>query len=323
MARTNYDSKKVIALLEQAMGGRSARAYSEATGINPAIISRIKNGDYRPGKKILVQIAQENPESVSLDDLMEAAGYSEKDINEAKAKALANFLGTFAGTSTAVMGTNIVLKALTAAGAIGLAPVLSPMVAPAVTAGVMMHRYLKTANQLKDYESELIDEREKEKAEQLKSNQKRFKTIAMGIIYQSLISKSVFGKTIKTNDTDGNDLLLRESLLIDSLEGVNKRLDLYFAHFEESVLDEIPLSKEDFAVALLSKFAFDEPDENKQIDIITDNKEYYAALAQFAHKTSIKANIVSMLIDLETTEISKEEVITTYKDQDEDIIYFT
>ena len=164
MARTNYDSKRVIELLEQAMGGRSARAYSEATGINPAIISRIKNCDYRPGKKILVQIAQENPNAVSLEDLMEAAGYSEEEIKEVNAKELANILGTFVGTSTAVAGTKIVIKALAAAGsagAIGLVPMLSPFVAPAVAASVVMHRYRKTANQIKSYESAAIDEREK------------------------------------------------------------------------------------------------------------------------------------------------------------------
>ena len=325
MARTNYDSKRVIELLEQAMEGRSARAYSEATDINPAIISRIKNGDYRPGKKILVQIAQENPDAVSLDELMIAAGYSEKDINETKAKALANIFGTFVGTSTAVVGTNFVIKALAAAGSagvIGLAPVLSPLVAPAVATSVIMHRYRKTTNIIKDYESTSIDEREKRKVEQLKANQKRFKTIAMGMIYQSLISKKVFGRTIEANNVDGDDLFLRESLLIDNIKGDDKRLDLYFVHFEESVFGEIPLSEDDMAVALLSKFAFDEPVENKQIDIITDSKEYYESLEQFANKISIKANIVALLIDVEKTEIAKESVITTYKDQESGNISF-
>ena len=323
MARTNYDSERVIELLEQAMGGRSARAYSEATGINPAIISRIRNGDYRPGKKILSQIAQENPSAVSLDDLMEAAGYSEKDINETKVIALGRLIGTLAGTGTSLAGLNAITAAATAAGAAGVAGAfnLVPIAGPMVTAGILMHTIRKSASLANVYKSASIDEREKKKIEQLKANRKRFKTMVMGLLYQSLLSGKVVNKVIETNSADEDGLFLRESLIVDDLSGNGRRLDLYFADYEDGILEEFPLSEDDLAVAMLSTFAFEAPDEKKQVDIFTNSKEYYVSLTQFAHKTSIKANIVSVLVDVEKAEIEKEEVISTYKDQ-EDVIYF-
>ena len=255
---------------------------------------------------------------------MEAAGYSEKDIAETKNRALANLIGTLAGTGTTLAGLNAVSAAATAAaGAAGVAGAfsLAPIAGSMVTAGILMQTIRKSTNILNEYKTASIGEKEKKKAEELKANRKRFKTMVMGILYQALISKMVVSKTIETNPDDENDLFLKESLLIgDSQNG--RRLDLYFAHFDKEILDEMPLSEDDLAVAVLSSFVFEEPDESKQIDIITNNKAYFASLTQFAHKNSIKANVVSILIDVERAEIINEEVVSTYRDKDDDLIYF-
>jgi len=323
MARTNYDNEKVKELLEKAMSGRSARAYSEATGINPAIISRIKNDDYRPGKSILSKIARENPDAVSLEDLMDAAGYSESDIDKTKAKAIANAIGTFVGGGAVAGGLLFnALTVATSAGTVGgLASAVMPVAAPAVVASAVI-QILKNTNRTSDENSSLINEEERKKIEQLKTSQKRFKIMAMGIIYQSLMSKNIISKTIEANNTDGEDLFIKDSLLIAGDKGDEKRLDLFFAHYDDGVLGRLHVSKEDLVVAVLSTFAFDEPDKNKQIDIITDNKEYYETLAQFAHRTSIKANIVAVLLDTENTEIIKEDVVSTYGDTETGLIHF-
>lgn len=321
MARTNYDNEKVKKLLDKAMDGRSAKEYSEATEINPAIISRIRSGDYRPGKKILGQIAKENPKAVSIDELMEAAGYSEKDISETKERALAKLVGTLAGTGTTIAGINAITAAATAAGATGAFSFV-PIAGPIVTAGMMMYRLRKSASLINEYKNASIDEHEKKKVEQLKANRKRFKTMVMGIMYQSLISRNLVSKTIDEKNVNEENLFLKESLFVDDQKGNSRRLELHFAHYEEGILDELPLSEDDLAIAVLSILAFDEPDESKQIDIITNNKKYFASLTEFANKTSIKANIVTMLVDIDNAEIVNEAVISTYGDRDEHVIYF-
>jgi len=96
--RSRMPNKASLCTLINKAQGKSLRDYARRAGVNPGLLARIKNGTYSPGPTTIERLfrAADPASNVSLEEFMEAAGYSKHSIDYDGIKTAMNILGAAA-----------------------------------------------------------------------------------------------------------------------------------------------------------------------------------------------------------------------------------
>ena len=80
----DYDSQKVIELLELAKGNRTAEEYARQAGISPSSFSKVLSGYYRATERFIRLLTSDTAKprgGVTYELLIKAAGLEEKNVD--------------------------------------------------------------------------------------------------------------------------------------------------------------------------------------------------------------------------------------------------
>jgi len=88
--------KSVAELIREIQGDRSQQEYAKAAGVSPPALSRMLKGDYKPSPATIKKLTsrEANPQGwIRTEDLMVAAGYSDKSTEDLIEEVLGDKLG--------------------------------------------------------------------------------------------------------------------------------------------------------------------------------------------------------------------------------------
>lgn len=151
---------------------------------------------------------------------------------------------------------------------------------------------------------------------QYEKKQKRFKAIASGVICKAIISKGysfVPGELKNLNNRGGRP----DEYLVFSENFINNWWFIYWAK-DNKLDDSIIISAMDRASVLFSRMVTVASDKKRKVSIVVDDDELYDAVLKLANNNSYRGYATVILIDTDSIEIKKEDIVATY-DEDEDI----
>ena len=152
---------------------------------------------------------------------------------------------------------------------------------------------------------------------QYEKKQKRFKAIASGVICKAIISKGysfVPGELKNLNNRGGRP----DEYLVFSENFINNWWFIYWAK-DNKLDDSIIISAMDRASVLFSRMVTVASDKKRKVSIVVDDDELYDAVLKLANNNSYRGYATVILIDTDSIEIKKEDIVATYDDEDEDI----
>lgn len=274
--------KKLSELVKAARGDRTKRKYAEDSGVNVAIISRIENGDYSPGKNVLERLtsAKAKPQGgITYKDLLEAAN----DNKQYKK-------GVVAGMAAFPMGA-----------------ILNPFMIPAIVGGGVIKALdssLETNGKNKKNEKEFLNE-----IKDFATGMERYKATATGAIIAKLAEQGIWCRVGKQNDTD---FLLNYTDLV--LMFSENEIDTWILSC--FTLNEENRNRKDFiksfAARFIDKLVHTESNPRKKASFIVDDEELYKFLLELKDKNSYRGNLSIIQFDAKNVKIIKEEYISYY-----------
>lgn len=150
---------------------------------------------------------------------------------------------------------------------------------------------------------------------QYEKYQKRFSTIAMGILYKASAEKGILCQHGKVKDIDNLGGRPDDCIVVSGHNIENWWL-VFWA--KDKKLDEnIIVSPKDRAGVMVSRFTASNADPHRMASIVVDNLELYEAVLKFKGHNCYRGNMSVILIDTEAIAIVKEEVIATYYEGEE------
>lgn len=270
--------KKLPELVKIARGDRTKRKYAEDSGVNVAIISRIENGDYSPGKNVLERLTSSKAKpqgGITYKDLLEAAN----DNKQYKK-------GIVAGMATGI---------------------LNPFMIPAIVGGGVIKAIdssLETNGKNKKNEKEFLNE-----MKDFATGMERYKATATGAIIAKLAEEGIWCRVGKQDDTD---FLLNYTDLV--LMFKENEIDTWILSC--FTLNDENKNRKDFiksfATRFIDKLVHTEPNPRKKASFVVDDEELYEYLLELKDKNSYRGNLSIIQFDAKNVKIIKEEYISYY-----------
>lgn len=150
---------------------------------------------------------------------------------------------------------------------------------------------------------------------QYSRKQKKFQTLAMGLILERLADINVMftrGDFSKLNEIDSRP---DQFLMLDS-----SRVKSWWFSFwtrDEKLDEEIIVFPSDRAAVLIGRYATISEDPYRKVSIVVDDEELYQELIKFKNHNSFNGNMSIMLIDTNKVVIVKEQYIAIHKESKE------
>lgn len=275
-------------LLNAAKGDRTMKKYAEDAGVNPATVYRTINGDYKPGLKVLGNLANHaDPSSgVTLEKLFVASKGNEtvKEIASVGSKAATMALGTMAGLF------------------VGLPMVAVPGMFGAVE-GLKLIAGASSSKKEKAYDITT------ERIHALQKKNQQFSAIASGIVYSQLAQKGI---RFRPGNKERLDYRLNEE---DSVIFVEEE------EIEEWVFSIVCMSDEDkdlngfikkTAPNTFMRFFFLPENKKRKISIVVNDEELYKVFTGFKENNCYRGDVSVILVDEKQVRVVKEEYIAYY-----------
>ncbi len=282
-------------LLNAAKGDRTMKKYAEDAGVNPATVYRTINGDYKPGLKVLGNLANHaDPNSgVTLEKLFVASKGNEtvKEITSAGSKVATMALGTMAGLF------------------VGLPMVAVPGMFGAVEGLKLIAGASSSKKNADSTKKEKAYDITTERIHALQKKNQQFSAIASGIVYSQLAQKGI---RFRPGNKESLDYRLNEedSVIFVEEEGI-----------EEWVFSIVCMSDEDkelngfikkTAPNTFMRFFFLPENKKRKISIVVNDEELYKVFAGFKGSNCYRGNVSVILVDEKQVRIVKEEYIAYY-----------
>ena len=287
-------------LVKMAKGDdRSLREYAKDADIDPAIISRIINGNYIP-KKPDIFLKLTSPKAaprggVNYEQLIKAADAT-KSYQEGIAIGLA-------ATETL----------LTAIGGLPLA-VLSGGIAALASAGTAKKRSKKKESS--DREDISLDELtlNKDKMLAFDKKQKDFRKAARAIIITALAAKGISCKIEDVTTLDYKRGRPDEYLSLTDQAVSEWWLSFWY---KDTDLDErIIVFPEDRAQLLMSRYIFAPADPMRKASIVVDDPVLFNKMLNYKGQTSYRGEMSIVLVDTSKFQVVKEEYVAHFDEAD-------
>lgn len=283
------EKNNLIDLVKKARGNRTLREYAKDADVNVSIISRIENGEYKPGRKVMQKLTSYNAKpqgGVTYQELLVAAN---KDEQYKK--------GVTAGMAA------VGLMPMTLAGVPGITAALAALVTGSTMAKAEM--LLKESN-IKESTSET---EAGVRYSQLNKDIQRFAATAIGIIYGKMAELGIrFRPMIK----DEVDTVLYDTDVILAIESndISSWLMKFVTFSQEDVeLDRIVMQS---VTNMFEKLILERPDSSKKISIVVSNNELFNYLLEYKNKNSYRGNLSILQVDINMVKIIREEYISYY-----------
>ena len=91
---------------------------------------------------------------------------------------------------------------------------------------------------------------------------------------------------------------------------------LCFWSKDKEIEDHQTVSPTDLANILICRFTGIPSDPTRKVSIVVDDEELFNAICYFKNNNSYRGNLSVILIDIDDSKISKEEIISTYGGED-------
>lgn len=142
--------------------------------------------------------------------------------------------------------------------------------------------------------------------------QKKFKSVATGIILTTLAIKNVQCQLENIEDFD-NYVNKPELVLLLNTEQVQTWWFIFWSK-DYYINDHQIIKPKEFANVLISRFTGIPSNPSRMVSIVVDDEELFNTICDFKNNNSYRGNLSVILIDLDESRVSKEEIISTYND---------
>ena len=286
-----------------ARGNRSVREYARESGVDASIISRIENGSYTPGVKIIKRLTspEANPQGkITYEGLIEAADGDAKYKKGVKS-GLAAAVSGLSGLATA----NLLPLAVT--GLPGLTAALS-MLAVGNVASIAMDLSQKNSQNLVKEEKENL-ENDISKYKNWNQEIQRFTATATGIILGKLAEKRL---AFRFTTKDDSEMPLYETDIRLTLE--EEQLDSWVFCFVGTSLQDnsLDIFAKQATTRMFERFFFWPSNPRRKVSIVVNDTELFNHLMKYQGKNSYKGNMSVILIDVNRVIVEKEEYLSFY-----------
>lgn len=288
---SNGDKEKLAKLVLKAKGDRSLRQYAMDANMSPSIISRIINGSYQPGIKVLQRLVSEEAKpcgGVTLEQLAIASGFASeiatatttiaKDVLNASRELIIGPIGILSGLAT-YAGTKIIQKRAS------------------------------TVDPAEENEDVLF---------QCAKRQKKFKSSAWGIIRDTMSEKGIKWMPGRA-EADGYAVKPDDFVFLDD-EPIHDWWFVFWAKDSRMDSTEV-ISNEDWISVLIGRFISLPADSSRKLTLVLDSKEHYEAACLLKERNSYKGNLSVMLIDTENVRIVDEEELAYFNSNDKRTVH--
>ncbi|WP_035796531.1 helix-turn-helix domain-containing protein [Butyrivibrio sp. MB2005] len=299
----------------KARGDRSIRQYAKDSGVNVAIISRIENADYIPSSKTIAKLTSK-----------EAA--PQNGVTRETLEKLASM--------AKVMSYGESIVSMTA----GMINSVSGAISDSVSTAVIDHQYTKergayfTDEELKilkkgykfaralmecDYADEMPNPLgcTEEKYTKHVEKEKRFSTIALGLIYGALASQGiVFKPGDEERAFDGpkpkSYITLVDACITD-----------WWFHFEikdDSFYKSTEMPTWARAHQYLSRYICSKADPLRKISVVVNDIKTYEEFVKFKGNNSFRGNFSIILVDDKELRLVEETNIAFYSEPENQVV---
>ena len=267
---------------------RSLREYARDSGVDPAILSKIINGNYIPRKPGIYEAltnAQASPRGgVTCEQLIAAAGASEDYQNGMSAGMSVAMLTTLAEIPSSAMMKVLRARGI-AAGGPGRSEGLSSAMKP----------------------------EEIRRIQRVQSERQRFAAIANGIILGSLGKKGFTLQLVHTDDVEVDSIHFDTFVRLMNHE-VSEYL-IRYAFISDEEAGSLPLA-ENTVRKLVEELVFLKPLKSRIVSVVTNHPDAYENLCACKDRLSYNGELSILLFDLEKAMILKEEYLSHYIAED-------
>lgn len=284
------EQNNLISLIKKARGNRTLREYAKDSDVNVSIISRIENGEYKPGRKVLQKLTsfEAKPQGgVTYQELLEVANNDEQYKK-----------GLTAGMS--VVG----ITPMALAGIPGITAALA-----ALAGGFTMTKAQELLQE-KEIKKSISDNDEVARYSQLNQEIHRFAATAIGIMYGKMAEQGIKFRPIAKDEAD---LLLYDTDVLLSIEEneISSWL-VKFATFsrEDRELDRLVMQS---VTNMFEKLLFEKPDLSRKVSIVVGNDVLFEYLTQYKERNSYRGNLSVIQVDVDLVEIVREEYISYFE----------
>lgn len=274
------ENKTVSELITIARGDRTKKQYAEDSGVNIAIISRIENANYTPGKKVLEKLtsAAAKPQGgVTYQDLIEATN-KDKQFKKGLVTGMA---------ALPIMGI--------------------PVIGPAAVAGVGIKAVTsasKANKKSKKDEKKFFNE-----MKDFATGMERYRATATGIIIAKLAENGTWCRPGKQEDTDFPLNYTDQVLLIENNEINNWILSCFTINEENKSRKDFI---KNFSARFVDKLVHTKPDPRKKASFVVDDESLYNHLLELKDNISYRGNLSIIQFDAKNVKIVKEEFLSYY-----------
>ena len=273
-------------LVKRAKGeDRSLREYARDSGVDPAILSKVINGNYIP-KKPGIYKALTDPQAsprggVTCEQLLAAAGASEDYQN-----------GMSAGMSVGMLATLSDIPS-------------SDMIKVLQARGIAVSGRGKSEAPFSAMKPEEV-----RRIQLIQSDLQRFAAIANGIILGSLGKSGLIFQLVHTDDVEVDQIRFDTCVRLMNHE-ISEYLLRYVFFSDEAVVSE-PLAKNTMR-RRIEELIFLKPLRTRLVSVVTNHAGAYDDLCACKDRLSYNGELSVLLFDHERAMLLKEEYLSHYK----------
>ncbi len=294
--RQKPDYDRLNELIDKARGDRSWLQYAKDAEVDHAVLSKIRQGKYQPGKAVLQRLG--SPEAkpqggVTTADLMTAAGFT--------AESLVLMKSAHTMSRLALAASGGLLSGIPVVG-IGAAAALATF----ALALRKVNRPLSAAEQ---------EQADPELVKYVKAREK-YKTTARGILFSALAIKGVTFQPGNINTIDTFGFRPDDYVTILDHKDINSWWFKYGITVGDDDTADIPF--EDLISAFMQQVVTVQADKHRKISFVVDNPRAFSLLKQYKNHISFRGNLSVIQIDTENVTIVDEALISTYDEDRSD-----
>lgn len=221
-----------------------------------------------------------------------------------------------------ILGSDVNSLILEDIGAVGIGsavavaslvpPFMIPIVGLPLAMGITLGTNLRKNHNLEDNNSDDKTTIHDDMLLSYEKYQKKFKSTATGIIMTTLAFKGIQCQLGRVEDLSLNGSKPDLLLLLNNHEIQNWWFCFWSKDNEKD--DYKIVTPMDLANILICRFTGIPSDSTRKVSIVVGDEELFNAICYFKDNNSYRGNLSVILIDLDESKVSKEEIISTYYD---------
>lgn len=284
-------NNEIGTLVKKAKGDdRTIREYAKASGVDPAVISKIITGKYIPKKtKVLMQLTS-----------VEAAprnGVTYEQLVKVAQKEESYHAGLAAGMGAASV-------ALSAIGGLPVMALTTGLAVAGAATGATMTGIATKRSSMQNDKNEFIDN--------AVLHMQRMSEAAQGLILSKLARNGIMftlkhGEKSRNKNEFDTHLILMGQEIEDYLIG--------YIYLDENMCKSNSII-ENVCRNTLSRFVFMKPLEKRKVSIVVNTMEAYEYLLQFKGQISYRGYLSIICLDLDKYSLEREEMLAFYHENE-------